>query len=439
MIDFDKAYILGLLVGGGSVSKNTFIINLPFDKWGMDAANMNTLAKDILTKISKKFQKCYGFPVGYEIANKKWLIKPIDEVKLVEIVQDLQALELPYHGILLNSADLSKVKEVMKDSLLAETFLSGVFDTRASLAKSHRRFSDEAPVVSIEIPGSTENFKFVVQLCSWLTDLGSITDQILFNHPSQHAASDPTYKGWKKGFKIRFLVRSFLAKHSFALQAKAFDIAKLEKYQLKSSQPPCAVRKPKMPSAVSIHEDIGSTSLPIEVRNKLFFHYHHFCAVLGCPHAPLQHIREIVENYENLISVLPRLMKGEVKPLRVEYDEIRSHYFSDYQIVSKNYTVKELLKENYFEKYSDLEVGLAYLFSVELNGKRHIGSKDDILEIAKNQTVKLLLPNSLLDAPILIENNENNRSIIVSATTGKFNKEMIDSKIEITGLSVKIR
>ena len=93
----------------------------------------------------------------------------------------------------------------------------------------------------------------------------------------------------------------------------------------------------------------------------------------------------------------------------------------------------------YFEKYSDLEVGLAYLFSVELNGKRHIGSKDDLLKMAENQKVKILLPDSLLDAPILIENSENKRSIIVSATTGDFNKKMIDSKIEITGLSVKIR
>ena len=439
MIDFDKAYLLGLLVGGGTISRDTFIINLPFDKWGADVANMSTLAKDILTKVSKKFQTCYGFAVGYEIANKKWLIKPMDEANLDNIVQDLKNLGLPYNGILLISADLSKVKEEMKDSLLAETFLSGIFDTRASLTKSHRRFSNDAPIVSIEIPGSTQNFRFVVQLCSWLTDLGSITDQILYNHPSQHAPSDPTYKGWKKGFKIRFLVRSFLAKHSFALQAKAFDVAKLEKLQFKSSQPPCNLRKPKNSSAVSIHTDLASKSLPIEVRNKLFFHYHHFCAVLGCPHSPVQHIKEIVANYKDLVSIFPRLIKGNTEEIKLAYKDLSSEYFSGYQIVSEDYILKSLLNEKYFQKYSDIEIGLAYLFSEQLHGKRHAGGKDTILELAMNKKVKIFLPDGLLEAPIMIENQANNRSIVVSATKGDFNNKLIDSKIEVTGLSVKLR
>lgn len=86
-----------------------------------------------------------------------------------------------------------------------ESFLSGIFDTRASLTLSHRRFNDDAPVVSVEIAAVRRTFKFVVQLCSWLTDLGSITDQILYNHPNQHSGSDPNYTGWKKGFKLGFL------------------------------------------------------------------------------------------------------------------------------------------------------------------------------------------------------------------------------------------
>ena len=65
------------------------------------------------------------------------------------------------------------------------------------------------------------NFSFVVQMCAWLTDLGSVTDQIEFNHPCQQAASDPTYAGWKKGFKVRFLAKSFISTHSFAMRARA--------------------------------------------------------------------------------------------------------------------------------------------------------------------------------------------------------------------------
>ena len=56
-----------------------------------------------------------------------------------------------------------------------------------------------------------------------------------------------------------------------------------------------------------------------------------------------------------------------------------------------------------------------------------------------NKKVKIFLPDGLLEAPIMIENQANNRSIVVSATKGDFNNKLIDSKIEVTGLSVKLR
>jgi hypothetical protein len=222
MINHNKAYILGLLTGGGKLDKETFIIELPFKKWGMEPQKMNIIAVDILQRISTLFNKEYSVNVTYEIGNNKWFIKPLDDKNFDKIKADLQKLNLPIVGFPLNTVDLQVCKEKLK-GINAESFLSGIFDSRASITLSHRRFNSEAPVVSIEIPGSTKNFKFVVQLCSWLTELGSTTDQILYNHPNQHSSSDPTYKGWKKGFKIRFLIKSFLANHSFALQAKPFD------------------------------------------------------------------------------------------------------------------------------------------------------------------------------------------------------------------------
>ena len=211
MINHNKAYILGLLVGNGTVSKDTFLIKLPFRKWGMQPEKMNKIATDILTKICDKFQKNYNFPVSYEIGNSQWIIKPIGNPDISELITDLSELGLPQSGFLLDNVSLFVAKKKLK-GVNIENFLSGIFDTRASLTKSHRRFTNEAPIVSLEIPGSTKNFDFVVSLCSWLNELGTTTDQILFNHPCQHSASDPTYKGWKKGFKIRFLVKSFLEK-----------------------------------------------------------------------------------------------------------------------------------------------------------------------------------------------------------------------------------
>ncbi|MCP4458316.1 MAG: hypothetical protein GY816_09890 [Cytophagales bacterium] len=160
MLNHDKAYILGLLAGGGRLDKDNFIIELPFKKWGMDPHKMNDIAVDILTKISKKFKTEYSMNVGYEIGNSKWTIKPIklDNYKLLQ--DDLKSLSLPTNGFLLNEADLTKSKKALT-GIKAESFLSGIFDTRVSITLSHRRFNSDAPVVSIEVPGSTGNFKLL--------------------------------------------------------------------------------------------------------------------------------------------------------------------------------------------------------------------------------------------------------------------------------------
>ena len=276
-INHIKAYLLGLLVGGGKVDTKTFVIDLPFKKWGMDPKRMNIIATDILTNIRQRFNTTYNFDVTYEIGNSRWLITPIAGADISPLVKDLQDLNLPIGGFLLSTVDLAIAKTKLK-GISVESFLSGIFDTRASLTLSHRRFTDDAPVVSVEIPGSTKNFKFVVQLCSWLTDLGSITDQILYNHPNQHAASDPDYKGWKKGFKIRFLVKSFLAQHSFALQAKSIDVTTIEKKQKKEEQIPCYLRKLRKPSPITVHSDQNSNRFNRQ-SNRL--QHHHYCYHTG--------------------------------------------------------------------------------------------------------------------------------------------------------------
>lgn len=293
MLNHNKTYILGLFVGAGKIDRDIFFIELPFKKWGMEPSKMNVIAIDILQRIAGLFNSEYGLKVTYEIGNNRWYIKLIENQDFTNLSNDLKNLGLPSTGFLLNKTDLSTAKNKLNGSN-AESFLSGIFDARASIALSHRRFNDEAPVVSIEIPGSTKNFSLVVQLCSWLTDLGSTTDQILYNHPNQHAKADPYYRGWKKGFKIRFLVQSFLATHSFALQAKAIDATRIKKNQKKNEQVSCPLRKIRQPSPLTVHEDMDSQSLPSSVRNKLFFHYFHYCASLGCKYAPTEEVKRVV-------------------------------------------------------------------------------------------------------------------------------------------------
>lgn len=437
MINHDKAYILGLLIGGGTISNDTFLIKLPFKKWGMNPSIMNKIAADILTKVCGKFNNVYDFPVTYEIGNAIWLIKPINNPDISELLKDLETLSLPSEGFLLNDADLGIAKRSLT-GIIAENFLSGIFDARASLAKTHRRFTNEAPVVSIEIPGSTNNFIFVVQLCSWLTELGSVADQILFNHPCQHAKADPTYKGWKKGFKIRFLVKSFIAKHSFAFQAKAIDISELEKLQEKDAQEPCLTRKIQKPSPVCIHSDINSNDLPPEVRNKLFFHYFHFCAVLNCKYAPLKELEAIVSSFPEYIFVLPRLEKGNIPEIKTAYDGIKTKYFPGEKIESFKIQVSRLIKVDEFKPYLELSQGIAYLFSESLNGKRHVGSKDVIIKANMRQTVRIFRTKSTKSLPIMAQTESNNRAFLVSSLSSELNQKLIHKKINNEYLTVNI-
>lgn len=436
-INHIKAYILGLLVGSGKIDGNTFLIDLPFKKWGMGPKRMNVIATDILTKVCQYFNSSYNFNVTYEIGNGKWLILPIDNSDISNLKSDLEYLGLPTGGFLLSSVDLSTAKLKMS-GINTASFLSGIFDTRASLTLSHRRFTDDAPVVSVEIPGSTRNFKFVVQLCSWLTDLGSITDQILYNHPNQHSASDPDYRGWKKGFKIRFLVRSFLTQYSFALQAKSIDVAKIEKHQKKEEQIPCHLRKLRTPSPVSVHSDQDSEELPIEVRSKLFFHYHHICTVIGYPHSPVEEIKKLVKDKNQSINFFPRLAKGTKKELFNKLKDIQAKYFPELEFSTHKSQVSRLIESKEFESFAGIDQGIANLFAETLNGKRHIGSMKTIINEHTNEVLTINTIGATFDSPLLINNPTNNSGFICSSVSNKLNQQLIKAKIEIDNLTVKL-
>ena len=432
-----KAYLIGLLVGGGKIDKNAFVIDLPFNKWGMDVKRMSSIATEILTKLQQYFIETYQITIGYDIGNTKWIIRPVGDYDITPILQDLQRLGLPNSGFLLNNARLGVVKQQLK-GVSVEHFLSGIFDTRASLAASHRRFISDAPVVSIEIPGSTRNFKFVVELCGWLTDLGSITDQILYNHPSQHAASDPFYKGWQKGFKIRFLVKSFLTQHSFVLQAKTSDIVTIEHSQQKTEQVPCYLRKLQTPSTVAIHESQDAKELPAEVRNKVFFHYLHFCAVLDCPHAPKTEIEEALKKYKSHILFFPKMSKGSYIEMEAIFKNIGNEFYNNQPYLYSTGNVMELLKNAALKDFG-LETGLAYLFSDELNGKRHAGSMQDIFDKNKNELVQIIGFKPDFDSPLLLQNPLNGRAFICASPLISENQALINANISINKLNIDIK
>lgn len=62
-----KAYFLGMLVGGGIINDSSFNVVLPFRKWGTLATNINDIAADVVTQISRICFETYGFHLQFEI------------------------------------------------------------------------------------------------------------------------------------------------------------------------------------------------------------------------------------------------------------------------------------------------------------------------------------------------------------------------------------
>lgn len=436
-INNEKAYVLGLLVGGGTIANGTFSITMPFDKWGADPSTASAISRDLLTKVRKLFSDGYGLGIDYTIDNAGgWNLSPLDNAPIAEIESDLDSLGLPKTGTLLNSVSLTQAKSQLS-RIQTELFLAGIFDARGSLAESHRRFNDSAPVVSIEIPGSTMNFDFVVQLCAWLTDLGSTTDQILYNHPCQHSGRDPTYSGWKKGFKLRFLAKSFLSTHSFAMKAKASNLTSLASRQTTEEQVGCEMR-PISFSRVSIHKDIGYATLPPEVRNKLFFHYHHICAAMGCPHAPVDKIKEELKNVKNYAFAFPRLSKGSYESIAAEHEDLVLCNYPGSTVTTNIISCQNIVEYLSSTYYPDLEVGLAYLLADKLSGKRTRGSKDLILEANALVKLEMRVIDDQDRASVFIGNKAKDRGILVSSPSGTANQSALNSKIRIQGIDVHV-
>lgn len=438
----DTSYLLGLLVGGGEVSDGTFTINLPFSKWGSDPDIAAQISRDLLTHVRPIFKKIYNIDVDYiRSASGDWILKPLHALnaeQLSKMQSDLAALDLPTKGQLVIHANLGGAREKLS-GIKGELFLSGIFDARASIAGSHRRFTDEAPIVSIEIPGRNSNFRFVVQLCAWLTALGSTTDQILYNHPNQHASKNPQYANWKKGFKVRILVKSFLSKHSFTMKSFATGATDLAGNQRIQDQLPCKQRLIDDPGVKVIHRDNSHPNLPQEVRGKVFLHYFHICAAMGCPYAPVDQVKKIVKNYSKFVSVFPLLQKSTYEEALISFENLNRKFFEDVTVQIDNFQIKSILSRYDGEGYGSLTLGLAYLVDSELKGRRTSGNATEILEKNSSAVVEVRSLVSDESPPIFLGNKNLNRGVIVSSHEGLANQRALTEKIEINGIDIRVK
>lgn len=386
-MDSDRAYLLGLIIGGGIFgnSEDVFRIRLPYKKWGSYIENpkrAGQIAKDILQKVSKIFMVIFNLSVQYETTKEGiWTI--LCEGDLTELKKYLRKYKINCSGEIRGEVDLEPIIAELIDDNLKRRFIAGLADTIGSIASSHRRFSDEHQIISLEIKGT--NFDFVCKLCQLLYSINCIVDQINWNHPNIHCTNDPYYSTWNKGFKLRILLDQYTKFGAFVFRTKAEGSDENRRLQHSThSAESCETRDINI-SPSCIHPAENDKRLPEIIRGGHYIHFRHFCAVLGCIHAPYKKLEPYFSNIGNYINPFPILHKGtedEIRQLIANEPLLRNRLYRDEKIkltwLVKQYENNNLIFGNGGDTgypVSAILQGIAYIIANEneLYGKRPSG------------------------------------------------------------------
>jgi len=437
----DKAYILGLVIGGGCFGPNgqSFSIRLPYRQWGLVAANperAGIIASDIMHVVKPLMSIEYGLDITYT-TGKVWTINCIGDTS--RLIQDLRSYNIEPTSELHKTADIGLLIQDLTDTNMKKRFIAGVADTIGSMAPSHRRFSDEVQIISFEISGY--NYRFVCQLCNLLYDVGCIPDQILWQHPNMQAGNDSYYKSWKKGNKLRVTLDAFSTFGSLAFRSKSLssseNLARESSPNYNAGK--CEERPLSVSGVVAVHIDENHPDIPDEIRGGHYIHHKQICGALSCPHAPCDELDKLMQNAENYISPFAALHKDSARAISALI--ARDPLLSEMTYTLHEVPVADIVR--YYEEgtqtiqfidgavhcYSSRRKGYPITFMMDavafilasrlglLNGKRPQGNRGDLIQRVlsnnPNETVKVHVPNLL--TPIIVTDDN------VSAMVGPMN------------------
>ena len=445
----DRAYILGLVIGGGEfgANRNSFYIKLPFKQWGDIEKNpkrASEIGKDIMKVVGPIMRAEYGLSVSYEIGKREWKI--ICDGNLSELKKDLDKYGLSTVSEVKKNADISKVIADLVDDNMKKRFIAGIADTIGSMNPSHRRFSDKVQIISFEVPGFA--FNFICQLCNLLYSVGCLPDQVEWQHPNFQSGTDAYYKDWKKGNKIRITLDAFAEFGAMAFKSKKIASEENRKKQDKKNLAAKCEEKTLSASGITTkHIDENCPALPDNVRGGHYLHHKHICAVLNCPHAPYNEVKRIMRDAETHICPFTVLHKDSLwnikkiinnDPLMKKrtYREINISIGSIYNAQQDKKT-RLLFNGPYYYYSSETEAGyplntvldaVAFIIASKLgklNGKRVQGSRNETIQQAydtdPDMTIKFLVPDLL--TPIVI--TDDNMAAMVGPMNPKVYKKLI--------------
>ena len=446
MLDNDKAYVFGLIIGGGffGEEENALRIRLPYKNWGSNIANpvrAGKIAQDILRVVNPIFVSKYNVQVSYD-ATQSGIWNLILTGDLTNLKNDLEEYEIVCEGEIKRHATIDKIVKDLIDENLKRRFIAGLADTIGSIKESHRRFTPNTQIISFEFPGF--NFDFVCKLCKLLHSIKCYPNQVLWNHPNFHSSNNPYYKSWKKGFKLRVLLDQYEKFGAFAFSSKASSaIENLELQHSSNTGYPCKENKIPSPTTSCLHPDEDNILIPPPIVNGHYLHYHHVCAVLQCEHTPFDQVKRILSHAENYINPFPVLVKGtwaEISSIINSNDLLNKRTYKEVPFrIAQLYDLWKSGKQTIFEKndagYPMNVVIHAITFLVaaingKLKGKRPLGSQEiiltDYLKENPDSTTDILIPD--LMTPLIIK--KDNHATMVGPINPSVYKRLIEFDTE---------
>ena len=351
----DKAYLLGLIIGGGVFgnAEDVFRIRLPYKKWGSYIDNpqrAGQIAGDILRKVGQMFRAVYNLSVQYETTpGGTWTI--LCEGDISGVQEDLTRYGITCEGEIRGNASISGIIPELVDDNLKRRFVAGLADTIGSMAKSQRRFSNEHQILSFEIKGY--NFQFVCDLCKLLYSINCIPDQVNWNHPNIHCANDPYYMQWNKGFKLRILLDQYARFGAFAFRTKAETSNENRQLQHQTHHAEICEERDFHVTPSTVHPAENDARLPDNIRGGHYIHFRHFCAVMGCEHAPYEQICHCFDNLGNTVIPFPILCKE-------TSGRIAEIIQADPLLAQREYTIDNIQIRTLYELYENNPNNLLY-------------------------------------------------------------------------------
>lgn len=437
----DKAYLLGLMIGGGVFgnAEDVFRIRLPYKKWGSYLENpqrAGQISQDILRKVSPMFRAIYNISVQYEASQSIWEI--LCEGNISPIRDDLRHYGIACDGEIRKNADIELLIQDLVDDNLKRRFVAGLADTIGSMAKSQRRFTDEHQILSFEIAG--HNFKFVCDLCRLLYSINCIPDQVNWNHPNIHCPSDPYYTQWSKGFKLRILLDQYAQFGAFAFRTKAESSNENRRLQRETHEAEKCEEREIHVTPSTVHPDENDIRFPEVIRGGHYIHFRHFCTVLGCEHAPYEAVCSHFNELGTLVNPFPILTKDSY--LRIDEIICSEPLYSQRNYTVMNVSVQSLLslyQQNNGESllygdsrecgYPITEILKAVAYIVandnELNGKRPSGNYIALIErhLVVNDSLMVEFRKPDLLTPLVLVGN--GRGALIGAVNPRVYEKLI--------------